>query len=180
MRIIAGRLGGRTFQAPPGHKTHPMSDKIRGALFNALGDVEGLSVLDAFAGSGAISFEAISRGAVIAVAIDSDRQAQRTIQTSVNQLGISEAVKLVSASALAWLSTTEQAFDVVICDPPYDDVKPRLLAQLAERCKPSGIVVFSLPPRTEIKLTPDYELLSRKNYGDAELSFYRCRGGASL
>jgi 16S rRNA (guanine966-N2)-methyltransferase len=176
MRIIAGRLGGRTFQAPTGHKTHPMSDKVRGALFNALGDIEGLSVLDAFAGSGAIGFEAISRGAGHVVAVDSDRQAHRAIKTNIHQLGLSKDVKLVSASVSAWLSTTDQAFDIVICDPPYDDVKPSLLVRLAERCQPGGIAVFSLPPQTHIKLASNYELLSDKNYGDAELRFYRRLG----
>jgi 16S rRNA (guanine966-N2)-methyltransferase len=63
MRVVAGSLKGRIFNEPSGHQTHPMSEKVRGALFNALGDIEGLSVLDAFAGSGALSFEAVSRGA---------------------------------------------------------------------------------------------------------------------
>lgn len=176
MHIIAGRLGGRTFQAPTGHKTHPMSDKIRGALFNALGDIEGLSLLDAFAGSGAVSFEAISRGAGRVVAIDSDRQAQRAITTNMSHLGLSEDVKLIGASVSAWLSTTDQTFDVVVCDPPYDDIRSSLLARLAERCQPGGIVVFSLPPQTRIELADNYELLSSKNYGDAELRFYRRLG----
>ena len=62
MRIIAGSLGGRVFKAPSGHRTHPMSEKIRGAIFNALGDISDLTVLDAFTGSGALCFEAVSRG----------------------------------------------------------------------------------------------------------------------
>jgi 16S rRNA (guanine966-N2)-methyltransferase len=54
MRIISGRLGGRQFEAPKGHKTHPMSEKMRGALFNVLGDISGLNVFDAYGGSGAM------------------------------------------------------------------------------------------------------------------------------
>jgi 16S rRNA (guanine966-N2)-methyltransferase len=72
VRIIAGSLKGRTFSEPHGHRTHPMSEKVRGALFNALGDIEGLTFLDAFAGSGALSFEAASRGAKSVIAIDKD------------------------------------------------------------------------------------------------------------
>jgi 16S rRNA (guanine966-N2)-methyltransferase len=84
MRIIAGRLGGRHFASPQGRRTHPMSDKMRGALFNALGDIDGLSVLDAFAGSGALAFEAVSRGAGHAVAIDVDKSAQRAIAENIS------------------------------------------------------------------------------------------------
>jgi 16S rRNA (guanine966-N2)-methyltransferase len=152
-----------------------MSDKIRGALFNVLGDIGGLSVLDAFAGSGALSFEAVSRGASNAVAIDSDRAAQQALADNVADLGLANEVKLIKSSAAAWLSTTSSLYDLVLCDPPYDDVKQPLLEQLAKRCKPGGIITLSLPPQTNIKLTDGYELLSNRNYGDAELRFYRRR-----
>src|SRR5438445_6894886 len=108
MRIIAGRLGGRQFASPRGHRTHPMSDKMRGALFNALGDLSGLTVLDAFAGSGALAFEAVSRGAQHVVAIDVDKSAQRTIAKNITALGLADRVKLVRASAGAWLTTTDE------------------------------------------------------------------------
>src|SRR4051812_43097697 len=99
MRIIAGTMGGRTFSSPHGHRTHPMSDKMRGALFNTLGDIGGLTILDAFAGSGALSFEAVSRGARHATAIDSDRSAQQTITENIRSLSLNKHVKLIKASA---------------------------------------------------------------------------------
>lgn len=173
MRVIAGRLGGLTFDSPSGHKTHPMSEKVRGALFNALGDISGLTILDAFAGSGALSIEAISRGADQAVAIDSDRNAQRVIDENTKVLGISDQVKLIRASAVAWLSTTEQSFDVVLCDPPYDHVQRQLLADLAGRVKPGGLLVLSLPPERPPSMPADLELLTSKQHGDAILHFYR-------
>ena len=79
MRVIAGRLRGRQFKSPPGRRSHPMSEKMRGALFNVLGDIEGLTLLDAFSGSGAISFEAISRGARSVQAVEKAVLAYRTI-----------------------------------------------------------------------------------------------------
>jgi 16S rRNA (guanine966-N2)-methyltransferase len=173
MRIIAGRLGGRNFASPHGHRTHPMSDKARGALFNALGDIEGLSVLDAFAGSGALSYEAISRGAAQALAIDSDQNAQKAIADNIVSLGLKRQVKLTKASAGAWLSTTDEEFDIVICDPPYDDLQLNLLERLAGRAKPNGLAVLSLPPTAEFTLPDSYKLLTSKNYGDAQLVFYR-------
>jgi 16S rRNA (guanine966-N2)-methyltransferase len=173
MRVIAGRLGGRNFQSPAGHRTHPMSDKVRGALFNALGDINDLNMLDAFAGSGALAFEAVSRGAKQVVAIDADRSAQRAIQENIRSLNLSRQVTVISATAQAWLSTTDQTFDIVLCDPPYDGVQPELLQRLADRAKPGGLVVLSLPPTINITLDNNYQLLTRKDYGDATLQFYR-------
>lgn len=108
MRVIAGTLGGRLFASPNGHRTHPMSDKMRGALFNILGDISGLRVLDAFAGSGALSFEAISRGAAVVVAIERDRRAQQTIVENVDSLGIADEIQVVRANAKAWLRKNKQ------------------------------------------------------------------------
>jgi 16S rRNA (guanine966-N2)-methyltransferase len=173
MRIIAGSLGGRQFASSRGHRTHPMSDKVRGALFNVLGNLGGLTVLDAFAGSGALAFEAVSRGAARAVTIDSDRSAQRAIANNVASLDLAGKVKLVRASAGAWLSTTDELFDVVLCDPPYEDLQLSLIARLARRAKPGGLVVLSLPPTAEPEIGAAFKHLVTKNYGDARLSFYR-------
>jgi 16S rRNA (guanine966-N2)-methyltransferase len=170
MRIIAGSLGGCHFDSPNGHRTHPMSDKIRGALFNALGDIDGLTVLDAFAGSGALSFEAISRGATRATAIDNDRNAVKTLRENVTNLGLQQ-VKIISAAAGAWLTTTDETFDIVLADPPYDNVQPQLLKRLSERA--TNLFVASLPPKAELELGEEFELITSKNYGDAQLVFYR-------
>lgn len=173
MRIIAGSLGGRQFASPHGNRTHPMSDKIRGALFNALGDITGLCVLDAFAGTGALSFEAISRGASQAVVIDIDKNAQRTLSENVKTLGLQSQVQVIKASASAWLSTTDESFDLVFCDPPYDDLQINTLQKLAEQVKTGGILVLSLPPGHELAFGSEFEHLQTKQYGDATLVFYR-------
>ena len=174
MRIIAGKLGGRQFESPHGHRTHPMSEKGRGALFNVLGDIEGLTVLDAFTGSGALGLEALSRGAKHVTAIDIDRSAISTVVKNADSLGLSSAVKAVRAGAGSWLETQPDAqYDLVLLDPPYDDVQPGLLARLAGRARPGGTVVLSLPPQAGVELGEDFELLRGKNYSDAELVFYR-------
>jgi 16S rRNA (guanine966-N2)-methyltransferase len=174
MRVIAGRLGGRTFDSPHSFKTHPMSDKIRGALFNILGDIEGLTVLDAFAGSGALSFEAISRGAASSVAIDNDKAAQRAIATNNKQLGTEKQVKLVRASAQAWLQTNPEArFDLVLCDPPYNDLQLNLLQSLTTCLKPEGILVISWPGNTGPPQFEDVEKVAHRVYGDAQLWFFK-------
>jgi 16S rRNA (guanine966-N2)-methyltransferase len=77
LRVIAGELGGRFFDSPDSDATHPMSERMRGSLFNILGDIKGKTILDAFAGSGALSFEAVSRGAVHALTLEKDKIAQK-------------------------------------------------------------------------------------------------------
>lgn len=173
MRIIAGSIGGRNFDSPNGHRTHPMSDKMRGALFNALGDISGLTVLDAFAGSGALSFEAISRGAKHATAIDNDRNAQQAVSRNIKTLQLNKHVKLVQAAAGAWMTTTDERFDLVLLDPPYDHLQLSLLTDLMERTAVGGLTVLSLPPGFDVEATHDYERVLAKNYGDSQLVFYR-------
>ena len=178
MRIIAGSLGGRLFESPNGHRTHPMSEKIRGAIFNALGDIEGLTVLDPFSGSGALCFEAISRGAKHAHAIDADKGAYQIIKKNIEGLHLDDEIKVTHAYADSW-STRHKAelFDLVFLDPPYDNVVLETAEKLAYHTKQGGIAVFSLPPEARIVLpTKDFEQVSRKEYGDATLAFYRRTG----
>jgi 16S rRNA (guanine966-N2)-methyltransferase len=120
MRVIAGSLKGRQFQSPSGHRTHPMSEKMRGAMFGVLGDIEGLTVLDAFAGSGALSFEALSRSAKSALMLDDDKTAQDAITANILSLGVSKA-RFIRANAISWSrKNAHQKFDLLLTDPPYD------------------------------------------------------------
>lgn len=174
MRIIAGTLGGRSFVSPRSTRTHPMSDKIRGALFNTLGDIEGLTVLDAFAGSGALSFEAISRGAAQVTAIDNDKPAQLAIQSSVSSLGLEGQIKLIKASCSSWSDNNPtQKFDIVLADPPYDNTQPPVLDKLIRHVNTGGLLVLSWPSAESV---PDFENVEQvvgKQYGDAQLLFFR-------
>ena len=91
VRIIAGEFGGRFIQVPPGSTTHPMGERVRLAMFNSLGEtVRGVRVLDAFAGSGAIGLECLSRGAELAVFVERNRVAQRVIVENISNLGVDE------------------------------------------------------------------------------------------
>lgn len=174
MRVISGRLGGRLFDSPHTHRTHPMSDKARGALFNILGDIEGMSVLDPFAGTGALSFEAVSRGAANSLAIESDRPAQRIIEQNIKALDLKEQVKLIQASASAWLNTNyDETFDLVLCDPPHDDLQPNLLVRLAQRVAPGGLLVLSWPASQAVPDFAKFDKVEQRHYGDMQLVFYR-------
>lgn len=176
MRVISGRLGGRTFNSPHGHRTHPMSEKIRGAIFNSLGDVSELTVLDAYSGSGALAIEAVSRGAKHAVAIDLDTSAHRAISENIQSLGIDYQVDSVRAAIRSWSRRHQkQTFDIVFLDPPYDSIEPKVMQSTSDvHSKVGGIVVISLPPTSGFKLTDtNYKLLSSKSYGDADIFIYR-------
>jgi 16S rRNA (guanine(966)-N(2))-methyltransferase RsmD len=173
MRVISGKLGGQTFDSPRGHRTHPMSDKIRGALFNMLGNIDDLTVADLFAGTGAISIEAISRGAARSVAIEADKVAYTTITHNIEALKLDDQVKVHKMYVHSWLNRTNDQFDIVVADPPYDDLVYKTLDKLPQLVKPGGIIVYSLPPNARLIMPKTCELISDKNYGDATLVFYR-------
>ena len=173
MRIVSGALGGRTFDAPRGHRTHPMSDKIRGALFNMLGDIDGLQVADLYSGTGAISFEAISRGASNTIAIEADKVAYATIKKNIDQLNLDEQIDVRKMFVHSWTNRNNTLFDIVIADPPYDDLQYKTLDKLHELVKPGGTLVYSLPPKARLLLPANCEKISEKSYGDASLVFYR-------
>lgn len=175
MRIVAGNLGSRQFDTPKGHRTHPMGDRVRTGLFNTLGDITGLTVLDAFGGSGALSFEAISRGAKHATVLEIDREAHNVIAKNMQSLGLVASINLLHINARSWAAKNpRQQFNLVLCDPPYDQLQENLLERLARHVIKGGIVVFSLPPHADVRLDDThFEYLTTKSYGDATLRFYR-------
>lgn len=183
MRIVSGYLGGRNFESPRGHKTHPMSEKIRGALFNALGDIKGLTVFDAYAGSGGVAIEAVSRGAKYVIAMDADKNAYTTIVQNREALGIHpEKMPVYLKRAESWCRQNKDVqFDVVIVDPPFDLFKFKLSGvELAtNNVAPGGIFVVSVPPSSREHIDhmftylPHMQLLFDKAYGDAQLIFYK-------
>lgn len=178
MRIVGGKFKGRSLLEPHRHGTHPMAEKVRGALFNILGDIEGLSVLDAFAGSGALALEAASRGAKSVIAIEKDRAAHDIVSKNTELLRLSKPhVHVVRANTGGWsLHNMEKHFDIVLLDPPYSDLQPGLLQKLINRhVKPGGLAVLSYPGNADPLEFERVEQVERKNYGDAQLVFYRKR-----
>ncbi|MEO6513803.1 MAG: 16S rRNA (guanine(966)-N(2))-methyltransferase RsmD [Candidatus Saccharimonadales bacterium] len=174
MRIVAGSLGGRIFDSPHTHRTHPMSDRVRGALFNTLGELSGLTVLDAFAGTGALSFEAVSRGASSALAIDIDKDAYKTIQENISQLGLQDKVTVLRKNVSGWSrNNQDKTFDIVLADPPYNDIRPNVLEKIMQQVKPGGLFVLSWPGSEPVRDFKQLQVVTAKKYGDAQLVFYR-------
>ncbi|MDD3243294.1 MAG: 16S rRNA (guanine(966)-N(2))-methyltransferase RsmD [Eubacteriales bacterium] len=178
MRIITGVLRGRRFDGPPGMTTRPTSDQVREALFNILFDrVEGSRVLDGFAGSGALSFEALSRGAAHCTLVDADRAAQAQIHKNIAHLGVEAETTLLCGDILALGNRLNQQFDLIFYDPPYRaGLMDAVMALTAQRklLSPEGLVACEHGIREE--LPERYGALVRfdkRRYGSSALSFYR-------
>ena len=126
VRIIGGQWRSRVVRFPDSPGLRPTPDRVRETLFNWLGQrLDGLECLDLFAGSGALGFEALSRGASRVVMVESGREAVEALKRSAQDLGAQQAV-IVSGDALAWLKRGEGRFDLAFVDPPYASA---LLAQ---------------------------------------------------
>lgn len=151
-----------------------MSEKVRGALFSALGELDGLKVLDSFAGSGAVSFEAISRGAKHATAIDIDRGAITTVVNSAKTLGISSQIKAIRANASGWSDNNQSVkFDIIICDPPFEELKISLIQKLTKHLSKNGIFIVCMDGNLKPFELQNLKSVKNKNYGDAQLVFYK-------
>ncbi|MDB5183698.1 MAG: putative Methyltransferase [Candidatus Saccharibacteria bacterium] len=175
LRIIAGTFGGRTIASPDGTKTHPMSERVRNAMFNSLGEVvQGIAVLDAFAGTGALGIEAISRGATHATFIERDRIAQKVLAENVKLLKITEKTKIIKASVSSWIDTYDgPKFDLIFADPPYHDMQFSTVTKLMGLLKPGALMVLSRPGRSESPTVPGVVVVDNRGYGDAVLTYFR-------
>lgn len=141
VRIIGGRWRSRLVEFPGREDLRPTPDRVRETLFNWLGqDLEGLACVDLFAGSGALGFEAASRGAARVVMVERDPASVRALQENRARLG-GDAVEIVRADALAWLDGEGGRFDVVFADPPFrQNLLPAVLARMPRRLAEGGRV----------------------------------------
>lgn len=183
MRVIAGALGGRHLVAPRGQATRPTSDRVREALFSALGDVQGSIVLDLFAGTGALGIEALSRGAARATFVESSRAALVALRANLSALGLvarSDVLGVAAERAIRELGRSaahDAPFDLVLVDPPYAQVAtvPPLVAALGAcgaLASDARIVIehASRDPPPSLEGVP---LVSTRTYGDTAVSTYR-------
>jgi 16S rRNA (guanine966-N2)-methyltransferase len=174
MRVVAGILRGRNFRSPRTRRTHPMSDRMRGALFNTLGDIKDLTVLDAFAGTGAIAIESVSRGARHATAIERDKSAYQTLVDNIVSLGCEQQIKATCANVTSWSSMNRDVeFDIVICDPPYNKPQHKALIKLARHLATDGTYVLSLPAAEEPLEIIGLRLIKTQKHAGGSLHYYK-------
>jgi len=174
VRIIAGRLKGRRLQAPPGRAVRPTSDSLRETLFNVLGpSVAGARVLDAFAGTGALALEALSRGAVRATCVEQDPRTLRVLNDNVRACGMEEACDVVRDD---FLRTTRVSgpFDLVLLDPPYDipDLQAVVDGAAALAAGDGRMVLEHSRRRASPEMAGAFRRVRVLTAGDSCLSFY--------
>lgn len=166
LKITSGLYRGRTIKTPGG-KTHPMGERERLALFNMISSyVPGAVVLDAFAGSGALGIEALSRGASEVVFIENNSGAVRTIRENLANLGADGEVIACKVSSYV----PEDKFDLILADPPYDAFDETEVACLIGCLKPEGIFVLSHPG--EVPEFEGLQLLKSRKYAGATISVF--------
>ncbi len=178
MRIIAGSRKGARIFAPKGSATRPTGDRVREAAFNLIGPgrVEDASVLDLFAGSGAMGLEALSRGAAHATFVEADREACRTINRNLDKLGLAGATVLCQDVLTALRADTRQGtrYDLVLVDPPYrrfSSLQNALITQLPEILAPGGLLLVETAAHEEPDLPPLAKRTTRR-YGSARLTLF--------
>jgi 16S rRNA (guanine966-N2)-methyltransferase len=170
MRVISGTARGRRLVAPEGSTTRPTPDRVREATFNALGSLGAVvdaTVLDLFAGSGAMGIEALSRGAAQVTFVDSDRAAVQAIEANLAACGLATRATVVTSPVERYLSATRERWDLALLDPPYGydhgawlDLLDRLPAELA--------VLESDRP---VEPPFGWEVLRSKRYGRTHVLF---------
>ncbi|HET7630449.1 MAG TPA: 16S rRNA (guanine(966)-N(2))-methyltransferase RsmD [Candidatus Saccharimonadales bacterium] len=174
IRLITGAYGGRFLDAPKSSRTHPMSERVRASLFNQLGDLAGKTILDAFAGTGALGLEALSRGADSAVLIERDKLAQKVLAGNIDSLAAGDRAKLIRSSVSAWTDTAkDQKFDLIFADPPYHDLQLSTVAKLVNYLQANGLMILSFPGRESAPTVNGVVVVDNRSYGDAALAFYR-------
>ncbi|HMM05120.1 MAG TPA: 16S rRNA (guanine(966)-N(2))-methyltransferase RsmD [Clostridiales bacterium] len=176
MRIIGGKDRGRKLKTPQGNETRPTLDKVRGAIFNILFDVSGLDVLDMFGGSGAMGFEALSRGARSCVIIENNKAAFKIMEENKTNLFCGDSAQLRFSDFKSSFHRGE-CFDIIFLDPPYHKgLLEDALLFICERGlkKENGVIVAetgsdreSVLPETGLKL------IKEKQYGHTKILFLK-------
>jgi 16S rRNA (guanine966-N2)-methyltransferase len=177
MRVIAGTLGGRRLVAPKGLATRPTGERVREALFSILGSVEGATVLDLYAGTGALGIEALSRGARRAVFVESARPALVALRENLDSLGLAARAKVLAVDVERAPKDLgrDGPFDLVVADPPWAVVAAaaRALERVTSTARaPGARVVLEHAARDAAPVVAGLVVRSTRAWGDTAVTIY--------
>jgi len=178
MRIVAGERKGARLAAPPGRETRPTPDRVREAVFAILGDVSGARVLEPFAGTGAMGFEALSRGAASVVFCELDRAALRVVGENAARLRYAERCTIKRQDGrrrLAADAASGATYDLILLDPPYrmlPTLTNRLAAHLPQLLAPAGRAVLESSAADAAPELP-LPVLAERTYGGTRVTVLR-------
>jgi len=185
VRIVAGRFKGAAIAAPRSQGTRPTSDRLRETIFNILAhgidmDLDGVRVLDLFAGTGALGFEAISRGAGHCTFIEEGTEARGVIRRNMESLGLNGAAKIFRRDATRLGSAgTIAPFDLLFADPPYDKgLGERALSSAVDGgwLKPGAVCVLEERASADVEVPQGFKTLDQRRAGDSQVLFLRHDG----
>jgi 16S rRNA (guanine(966)-N(2))-methyltransferase RsmD len=178
MRVISGSAKGIQLKAVPGSGTRPISDRVKEAVFNILGDsIVESRVLDLFAGTGSVGIEALSRGAAQAVLVEKHSRAIATIRANLRRTGLEAGARVVRADVFKFLAGTPEPFDLVYIAPPqYQGLWSKTLLALEARPEwlgPYGLAIVQIFPKEMEPLSlATLQLSDQRKYGSTLLCFY--------
>ncbi|HRE74523.1 MAG TPA: 16S rRNA (guanine(966)-N(2))-methyltransferase RsmD [Flavobacteriales bacterium] len=174
MRIIGGKFKGRKLQAPLLPDTRPTTDFARESLFNLLQtrfDLDGIKVLDLFAGTGAVSFEFISRGAAMATCVDTSPKALQFIRDAAKQLGIE--IRTNRSEVERFLKSDSSSYDIIFADPPYTMADLSWIPKMVfekNLLREGGLLIIEHSRDTDLSMSPGF--LEHKHYGKVNFTFF--------
>lgn len=182
MRVISGSARGRRLFTPANHRVRPTADRVKEALFNILTglvDFPGCRVLDIFAGTGNLGIESLSRGAGVAVFVDSHRESTALVRKNLNLVGLEARGRVIEREALTALGMLEnegEQFDLVLLDPPYaQGLAEKILQRLADSSllHAGSIVMAEVSSREDVpEVFGPLVQFDRRIYGDTALVFF--------
>lgn len=185
MRIIGGSARSRSLETPKGQDTRPTQALVREALFDMLQrDVQDATVLDLFAGSGALGLESLSRGAASAMFVEKARSAAMVVDRNIEKLGFGERATLLSMDwrqALSRLAAQGKAFDLVFLDPPYRLSLVPVLALLVDQSllAPGAVLALEHGKGLGPEMASPFSLRRRRAYGDTEITLLQYEGDST-
>jgi len=178
LRVLTGTAKGRKLKVPKGQKIRPMTSRVKKSVFDTLGEIQGVSVLDIFAGSGGIGLESLSRGADSVVVVEKDPTVFKILKENYEHCGFTDKAELICSdykSALSKLRRGNEVFELIFIDPPYKlyeelEVKD-FIENVSELLDDNGVIVIEHDHKIED--TPPGLQRTTKSFGGTHVSYFK-------